>query len=166
MRQWAAGEPIVGTPVDAPFSLEASGIDSLVLEDFLLDRTALPDNWPDLLAAWRTPARSPFTGSGHDQRGAVYVRVRSPLPLNAARTLDALGTAGAEILIGTEGGNLPPRFAPAVTDILPLANHDGLRGIAVEGRLFCMTGTARKLGARCSIGRGAAAGQRRGDKNR
>jgi len=55
-----AGEPIVCSPVDALFSLGTSGIDSLVLEDFLLDRAALPESWPELLAAWRTRARSPF----------------------------------------------------------------------------------------------------------
>lgn len=55
-----AGEPIVSSPVDALFSLGTSGIDALVLEDFLLDRAALPESWPDLLAAWRTRARSPF----------------------------------------------------------------------------------------------------------
>jgi carbamoyltransferase len=55
-----AGEPIVCSPVDALFSLGTSGIDVLVLEDFLLDRAALPEGWPELLAAWRSRARSPF----------------------------------------------------------------------------------------------------------
>jgi carbamoyltransferase len=55
-----AGEPIVSSPVDALFSLGTSGTDALVLEDFLLDRAALPESWPDLLAAWRSRARSPF----------------------------------------------------------------------------------------------------------
>lgn len=55
-----AGEPIVCSPVDALFSLGTSGIDALVLEDFLIDRAALPAEWPDLLAAWRSRARSPF----------------------------------------------------------------------------------------------------------
>ncbi len=55
-----AGEPIVCSPVDALFTFGTSGIDALILEDFLLDRTALPMNWPDLLAAWRSRARSPF----------------------------------------------------------------------------------------------------------
>ncbi|HYU35700.1 MAG TPA: carbamoyltransferase N-terminal domain-containing protein [Thermoanaerobaculia bacterium] len=55
-----AGEPIVCSPVDALFSLGTSGIDALVLEDFLLDRAALPESWPELLAAWRSRARSPF----------------------------------------------------------------------------------------------------------
>jgi carbamoyltransferase len=55
-----AGEPIVGSPVDALFSLGISEIDALVLEDFLLDRSVLPEGWPDLLAAWRSRARSSF----------------------------------------------------------------------------------------------------------
>lgn len=55
-----AGEPIACSPVDSLFSLGTSGIDALVLEDFLLDRAALPESWPDLLAAWRSRARSPF----------------------------------------------------------------------------------------------------------
>jgi carbamoyltransferase len=53
-----AGEPIVGSPVDALFSLGTSGIDALVLEDFLLDRAGLSDawaeGWGERLAAWRT----------------------------------------------------------------------------------------------------------------
>jgi carbamoyltransferase len=55
-----AGEPIVGSPVDAPFSLGTSGIDAQVLEDFLLDRAGLPEGWGERLAAWRTPSRSSF----------------------------------------------------------------------------------------------------------
>jgi carbamoyltransferase len=49
-----AGEPIVGSPVDALFSLGTSGIDALVLEDFLLDRSGLPEGWGERLGAWRT----------------------------------------------------------------------------------------------------------------
>lgn len=48
-----AGEPIVCTPVDALFSLGTSGIDCLVLEDFVIDRTMLPPSWPSILEAWR-----------------------------------------------------------------------------------------------------------------
>jgi carbamoyltransferase len=62
-----AGEPIVCSPVDALFSLGTSGIDALVLEDFLIDRAALPESWPELLAAWRSRARSPFARG----RGAI-----------------------------------------------------------------------------------------------
>ncbi|HEX3527995.1 MAG TPA: carbamoyltransferase N-terminal domain-containing protein [Thermoanaerobaculia bacterium] len=56
-----AGEPIVASPVDALLSLGmsgASGIDALVLEDFLLDRADLPDGWGERLAAWTVPQRS------------------------------------------------------------------------------------------------------------
>lgn len=55
------GEPIVNSPVDALFCLGSSGIDALVLEDFVIDRARLPANWSDLLPAWRERQRSPFT---------------------------------------------------------------------------------------------------------
>jgi carbamoyltransferase len=54
------GEPIVGSPVDALFCLGSSGIDSVVLEDFVIDRAMLPANWSDLLPAWRERQRTPF----------------------------------------------------------------------------------------------------------
>jgi carbamoyltransferase len=57
-----AGEPIVGSPADALASFALSGIDTLVLEDFLLDRDALPPYWPELLPLWRERSRSPFGG--------------------------------------------------------------------------------------------------------
>jgi carbamoyltransferase len=56
------GEPIVCSPVDALMCFGSTGIDSLVLEDFLIDREALPDNLPELLASWRRP-RSGFAVS-------------------------------------------------------------------------------------------------------
>jgi carbamoyltransferase len=59
-----AGEPIVASPIDALFSLGTSGIDTLVLEDFLLDRSALPAAWPETLPLWRSRGRSPFAGRG------------------------------------------------------------------------------------------------------
>ncbi|HZF12305.1 MAG TPA: hypothetical protein VFE33_26250, partial [Thermoanaerobaculia bacterium] len=52
--------PIVGSPVDALFGLGTSGIDVLVLEDFLLDRRALPEGWGEILAAWQPDTGSPF----------------------------------------------------------------------------------------------------------
>jgi carbamoyltransferase len=55
-----ADEPIVCTPADALFGLGTSGIDALVLEDFLFDRVALPAGWADLLTAWQTDPGSPF----------------------------------------------------------------------------------------------------------
>ncbi len=54
------GEPIVCSPVDALFCMGQSGIDALVLEDFLIDRAMLPENWAGLLPAWREPSRSGF----------------------------------------------------------------------------------------------------------
>jgi carbamoyltransferase len=66
-----AGEPIAGSPVDALFSLGTSGIDALVLEDFLLDRAGLPEGWGERLAAWRTPGRSPFSRSFDARRSAI-----------------------------------------------------------------------------------------------
>jgi len=65
-----AGEPIVASPVDALFSLGTSGIDALVLEDFVVDRSGLPEGWGERLAAWRRPgsARSPFAA---DRRSAI-----------------------------------------------------------------------------------------------
>ena len=58
-----AGEPIVGSPADALFSLGSSGIDALVLEDFLIDREAIPANWAELFPAWRERARSGFVST-------------------------------------------------------------------------------------------------------
>jgi len=54
------GEPIVCSPVDALCCLGSSGIDCLALEDFVIDREALPADWPTLLPAWRQPERSGF----------------------------------------------------------------------------------------------------------
>ena len=54
------GEPIVCSPVDALFCMGVSGIDCLVLEDFLIDRAALPGNWVELLPTWRERTRSGF----------------------------------------------------------------------------------------------------------
>jgi carbamoyltransferase len=56
------GEPIVCSPVDALLCFGSTGIDALVLEDFVIDRDALPDNLPELLASWRRP-RSGFAVS-------------------------------------------------------------------------------------------------------
>ena len=54
------GEPIVCSPVDALFCMGVSGIDCLVLEDFVIDRTMLPGNWAELLPGWRERTRSGF----------------------------------------------------------------------------------------------------------
>ena len=54
------GEPIVASPVDALSCMGVSGIDAVVLEDFLIDRAMLPAHWADLLPAWRERSRSGF----------------------------------------------------------------------------------------------------------
>lgn len=52
------GEPIVCSPVDALFCFAESGLDALVLEDFVIDRAHLPPAWEKLLPAWdRKPSR-------------------------------------------------------------------------------------------------------------
>ncbi|HEX5759529.1 MAG TPA: carbamoyltransferase N-terminal domain-containing protein [Thermoanaerobaculia bacterium] len=58
-----ASEPIVCSPIDALFCFGGSGLDDLVLEDFLLAREALPASWPELLPAWRERRRSGFARS-------------------------------------------------------------------------------------------------------
>ena len=60
-----ADEPIVCTPEDALVSLGTSGIDSLVLEDFVLDREDLPEGWGSLLDSWR--AASPSSPFGRER---------------------------------------------------------------------------------------------------
>jgi carbamoyltransferase len=57
------GEPIVCTPADALFCMGNAGLDSLVLEDFLVDREMLPENWPKLFATWQHKSRSPFASA-------------------------------------------------------------------------------------------------------
>ncbi|HEV8581924.1 MAG TPA: carbamoyltransferase N-terminal domain-containing protein [Thermoanaerobaculia bacterium] len=54
------GEPIVCSPADALSCMGVSEIDSLVLEDFLVDRPMIPANWTELLPAWRERPRSGF----------------------------------------------------------------------------------------------------------
>jgi len=54
------GEPIVATPVDALLCFASTGIDTLVLEDFVIDRDRLPPDWADLIPAWRQRSRSGF----------------------------------------------------------------------------------------------------------
>ena len=56
----AGGEPIVCSPADALFTMAATGLDALVLEDCLIDRGALPESWPTLFSAWDRAARDPF----------------------------------------------------------------------------------------------------------
>ncbi|HSS51934.1 MAG TPA: carbamoyltransferase N-terminal domain-containing protein [Thermoanaerobaculia bacterium] len=54
------GEPIVASPVDALLCFAATGIDALVLEDFVIDRDSLPATWAELIPAWRQRLRSGF----------------------------------------------------------------------------------------------------------
>jgi carbamoyltransferase len=49
------GEPIVCRPEDALLCFSRSRLDALVLEDFLIDRAAIPPAWNELVAALRTP---------------------------------------------------------------------------------------------------------------
>jgi carbamoyltransferase len=45
------GEPIVCTPLDAILCFVRSGIDTLVLEDCLMDRAGIPPGWFEILAS-------------------------------------------------------------------------------------------------------------------
>jgi carbamoyltransferase len=47
------GEPIVCRPVDALGCMILSDMDCLVLEDFIIDRPQLPEDWKELLATFR-----------------------------------------------------------------------------------------------------------------
>ena len=48
------GEPIVCTPFDAFFCFLRAKLDVLVLEDIVIERTAIPHEWLDV-AGWRRP---------------------------------------------------------------------------------------------------------------
>jgi carbamoyltransferase len=50
------GEPIVCTPEDALACFTRSRIDTLVLEDFIIDRESIPPAWSELVAVSRQPA--------------------------------------------------------------------------------------------------------------
>lgn len=52
------GEPIVCTPADALLCFTRSQIDALVLEDFIVDRDAIPLFWTETVAALRPPESS------------------------------------------------------------------------------------------------------------
>ncbi len=55
------GEPIVCSPVDALICMGTSDLDALVIEDFVLDGTDIPENWLALIEAW---AARPAQASG------------------------------------------------------------------------------------------------------
>ncbi|MCP4654426.1 MAG: carbamoyltransferase [bacterium] len=69
------GEPIVCSPVDALFMLGNSGIDGLVLEDFLIDREMLPEHWAKLLPAWERTAGGPLAQGRSAIRENLYTFV-------------------------------------------------------------------------------------------
>ena len=50
------GEPIVCTPEDALLCFARSGIDALVLEDFIIDRESVPPAWSEIVARQSRPA--------------------------------------------------------------------------------------------------------------
>jgi carbamoyltransferase len=57
------GEPIVCTPDDALLCFMKSGMDALVLEDFVITREAIPKTWPELLARLEPMAGAAITHS-------------------------------------------------------------------------------------------------------
>jgi carbamoyltransferase len=61
-----ADEPIVCSPEDAVRCFAISGADALVLEDFLIERAAVPETWAALLPAARPDARE-----SPDEMGAL-----------------------------------------------------------------------------------------------
>ncbi len=50
------GEPIVCTPKEALFCFARSGIDALVLEDFIIDRESVPPAWSEIVTRLSRPA--------------------------------------------------------------------------------------------------------------
>jgi carbamoyltransferase len=62
----SGGEPIVCSPTDALLTMARSGIDALVLEDFLIEREALPVHWHALLPAWEERRASGFGAAPAD----------------------------------------------------------------------------------------------------
>ncbi len=70
-----AGEPIVCSPADALFTMAAAGVDALVLEDFVIDRAALPTGWPLLFQAWNRAAWNSAEASSHPLGERLYTFV-------------------------------------------------------------------------------------------
>ena len=70
-----AGEPIVCSPADALFTMAVAGLDALVLEDFLIDRAALPVSWPALSRAWDRAAGDPGMTPSHPLGERLYTFV-------------------------------------------------------------------------------------------
>jgi carbamoyltransferase len=70
-----ADEPIVASPEDALRCFAISGADALVLEDFLIERSALPASWGELLAAARPDRREREPESAGAMRENLYTFV-------------------------------------------------------------------------------------------
>ncbi len=69
------GEPMVNSPVDALLCLGHSGMDSLVLEDFVIDRAMLPEGFEALVEAWELKTRQPHTQGRSAIRENLYTFV-------------------------------------------------------------------------------------------
>jgi carbamoyltransferase len=69
------GEPIVCSPVDALICLVQAGLDALVIEDFLVERSMLPKNFDLLLSAWDTQPRYAFRENGSALEESLYTFV-------------------------------------------------------------------------------------------
>jgi carbamoyltransferase len=69
------GEPIVCSPIDALLCMGMAGLDALVLGDFLIDRSLLPENWPDLFTAWRQQKYSIFSENQSSIQENLYTFV-------------------------------------------------------------------------------------------
>jgi carbamoyltransferase len=59
-------EPIVCTPLDALRCFARSGLDLLVLGDFIIERSGLPDFWAAYLPLWQPQMAGSKDGGGHD----------------------------------------------------------------------------------------------------
>jgi carbamoyltransferase len=59
-------EPIVCTPLEALRCFARSGIDLLVLEDFVIERGAVPGFWPTYLPVLHPPVSEDRNPGGHD----------------------------------------------------------------------------------------------------
>ena len=72
------GEPIVCTPADALMTFVDAGLDTLVLEDFLIEREslpALPGGLDEVVAAWRSAPTSRFARRGGAISETLYTFV-------------------------------------------------------------------------------------------
>ena len=70
-----AGEPIVCSPLDALLCMTEAGLDTLVLEDFIIDRQMIPPGWQDWLPYWRRRQTSPFATSRSPISETLYTFV-------------------------------------------------------------------------------------------